>query len=312
MNIQSDKVTQVFLITGFLGAGKTSFLKNILKETKDKVGVLVNEFGKISIDGPLLRLPNTRLIELNNGSIFCSCIKEHFIQSLKEMIMNQPEKIFIESSGLADPSNMVQIVELIHKEITEPFEYKGSICLVDGLYFEQELKKMVSVERQIKHSQGVLVNKIDLICSDQVEAIHAKIREINDHVPIWDVQHGEIDIKQLELSQSPITCENTTNKEENRPYVIMMRLEEEVEPESLQCMIEEIKYCFYRIKGIIRYREQQLTLDTVMEKLNFGVYEGIKDEEQVLVFISSVGVTAVANIVSAAEKWIPGMYELIS
>jgi G3E family GTPase len=302
--------TQVILISGFLGAGKTSFLKHVLGEQAETVGVLVNEFGKISIDGPVLQKDNMNLIELNNGSIFCSCIKEHFIQSLKELISKQLDTIYIESSGLADPSNMLQIVELIHKELPFSFNYKGSICIVDSLYFDQELKKMVSVERQIKHSQVVIINKVDLVDPGQVEIIHQQIKAINQEVRIYCTSFGRVDIKSIEFSQRKQSYEGTTNKEDNRPFVIIMRLEAGVTMENIQGMVEQIKAHFYRIKGIIREGERSLTIDTVLNKLDISDYEEKEEGEQIIVLISAIGVTAVSYIIAAAEKWIPGLYLL--
>jgi G3E family GTPase len=252
------------------------------------------------------------LIELNNGSIFCSCIKEHFIQSLKDLIELRLETIFIESSGLADPSNMVQIVKLIKNEVSAVFDYLGSICLIDGLYFEQELKKMVSVERQIKHSQVVLVNKVDLIDAEKLLKIHQKVSEINPVVKIYDMSFGEIDFGSLEFSERPTSFESTTNKEDNRPYVIVMRLKAGVEKDQLLGMVDQIKVHFYRIKGILRLGDSRMTIDTVGDQLDIAEYHSIAEEEQVVVFISAIGVTAVSHIVNAANHWIPGKYILES
>ncbi len=305
-------MTRIFLITGFLGAGKTSFLKHILEERHETVGVIVNEFGKISIDGPILQKEHMNLIELNNGSIFCSCIKENFIRSLKEVIEKKLDCIFIESSGLADPSNMVQIVELIKKEVENPFDYVGSICIIDGLYFEQELKKMVSVERQIKHSQVVLINKIDLIDEAQLDKIHDKVLEINPDAKIHHMTFGAVAFEDLEFGERPQTYEGTTNKEDNRPYVIVMRLKKEVEIDRLQAMIEPIKAYFHRIKGIVRQGDGRLTIDTVQDRMDIGHYHGGGEEEQILIFISAIGVKAVSHILNAANQNIPGSFELES
>lgn len=305
-------MVRIYLITGFLGSGKTTFLKQVLTNSQEKVGVLVNEFGKISIDGPILQKAHMNLVELNNGSIFCSCIKEYFIQSLKDLITQDLDAIFIESSGLADPSNMLQIVDLISKEIPTPFDYVGSICIIDGLHFEQELKKMVSVERQIVHSQIILINKVDLIDATQLEKTHQKIRELNPEVTILDMSFGQMDFGALRFAPKLKSSEMTTNKEENRPYVIVMRLKQESPLVQIQGMVSQLKDHCHRIKGIIRNGSSLYTIDTVLETLDVQPYTSPNAEEQVLVFISSIGVKAVSLIIQAANTWIPDSYVLES
>ncbi|PKM48674.1 MAG: GTP-binding protein, partial [Firmicutes bacterium HGW-Firmicutes-6] len=98
---------KLILLTGFLGAGKTTMLKKLLIEYEGrKIGVLMNEFGETGIDGQLIKNEDFDLIELNNGSVFCVCLKENFIKGLAEFLHHQLEIVFVESSGVADPSNM--------------------------------------------------------------------------------------------------------------------------------------------------------------------------------------------------------------
>ncbi len=80
------KPIKLYTVTGFLGAGKTSFLKHVLERSGDaKVGVIQNEFGKIGIDGDIIRKDGMEMIEINRGSIFCSCLQLSFIEALQEM-----------------------------------------------------------------------------------------------------------------------------------------------------------------------------------------------------------------------------------
>ena len=71
--------TKLYLLTGFLGAGKTTFLTSVLNDLPDKkVAVIMNEFGKVGIDGPIIQKDGMELVELNRGSIFCSCLQLSF------------------------------------------------------------------------------------------------------------------------------------------------------------------------------------------------------------------------------------------
>ena len=92
---------KLYFLTGFLGSGKTTLLKNLLENMEGmKVGVIQNELGKISIDGTVLQNDDIHMVELNRGSIFCSCLRLSFVDALAKMSQQGLEYVFVESSGL--------------------------------------------------------------------------------------------------------------------------------------------------------------------------------------------------------------------
>ena len=104
-----------FLICGFLGSGKTTFLKHILNSLgeKHKIAIIQNEFSLFGVDGKELLNTgkNFRLIEINNGSVFCICQLSNFLSALDTLIENHnPEMIFLEASGLSDPVNILELL----------------------------------------------------------------------------------------------------------------------------------------------------------------------------------------------------------
>ena len=103
--------TKLYVLTGFLGSGKTTLLLKILEHLKGhRVGIIQNEFGKLSIDGDILRDDDIKMVEITRGSIFCSCLKLSFVSALSEMAQQDFEYLFVESSGLGDPSNVEEIL----------------------------------------------------------------------------------------------------------------------------------------------------------------------------------------------------------
>ena len=103
---------KLYFLTGFLGSGKTTLLKNLLENMEGmKVGVIQNELGKISIDGTVLQNDDIHMVELNRGSIFCSCLRLSFVDALAKMSQQGLEYVFVESSGFGDPSNAEEILE---------------------------------------------------------------------------------------------------------------------------------------------------------------------------------------------------------
>lgn len=104
-------MSRLYVITGFLGAGKTTFLKQFARLFPDqRLAVLVNEFGKEDIDGVLLREVHARLAEIHNGSIFCACRLEQFVDTLAQLAEDEPDVILVETSGLSDPTNVRRLL----------------------------------------------------------------------------------------------------------------------------------------------------------------------------------------------------------
>lgn len=92
--------TKLYVLTGFLGSGKTTVLLKLLEILKGhRIGIIQNEFGKLGIDGTILRNDEIQMVEINRGSIFCSCLKLNFVQALAEMAAQDFEYLFVESSG---------------------------------------------------------------------------------------------------------------------------------------------------------------------------------------------------------------------
>ena len=121
------------MLTGFLGAGKTTLLQKILEEYSDqKIGVLINEFGAVSIDSELVEGEGIDMTELSNGSIFCACLKDKFVEALIELSGKDIDYLFIEASGLADPANMEDILSGLQEHLTRRYDYTHSVCIVDS------------------------------------------------------------------------------------------------------------------------------------------------------------------------------------
>ena len=149
---------QIVLLSGFLGAGKTTLMQRLLDAYSDrKIGVIINEFGEINIDAKLVSRDGIEMAELSNGSIFCACIKDKFVDGLIAMSRTDIEYLFIEASGLADPSNMGEIVEGIRRETGGNLIIKGSVCVTDGVNFLDLVDMLPALSRQIKHANAVII-----------------------------------------------------------------------------------------------------------------------------------------------------------
>jgi len=303
---------KIYLITGFLGAGKTTFLRHQLERNDHKIGILMNEFGKISMDTIAVQHDSVELLELKNGSIFCSCLKEHFISGLKTLILSGLDEIYIESSGLADPSDMSKVVSILDVDISGcPFDFMGTICLIDGLYFKEELKKFVSVERQVKHSHYVLINKIDLIDGDHLEEIKELILNINPKVNILTTTYGKMDLEALRFEKYYIEGEETTNREDNRPMSFVLKFNNNPEMKALESFIKDMGGYFFRVKGYVQVANLWYKIDIVNNQIDIVPYTGnVTSEFNKLVFLSSKGIKSITHLSTCAEKYLSDLFDI--
>jgi len=198
-----EKPIALYLIGGFLGAGKTTFLKRYLDHFKgQKIGVLVNEFGLIGVDGPVLHRGGIEMVELSKGSIFCACLKQDFVKSLKAFSEMPIDALIIENSGMADPGGMQLILNQIKPFLERQYKYRGLICLVDCVTFPDYIEVLMPLQNQIISADFILINKTDLVSTEQVAEIHAIIKGYNPLAICYDTIHGEVPFAYLEENLS--------------------------------------------------------------------------------------------------------------
>jgi G3E family GTPase len=292
----------LYLLTGFLGSGKTTFLTNVLKDlSNEKVGVIMNEFGKIGIDGTIIEKDGMELVEINRGSIFCSCLKLSFVSAMMEMVERSIEYLFVESSGLADPSNIGEILDAIESVKGDVYDYKGAICIVDGMHFLEQIKDLETVERQLKHCHLAVISKIDLIDNKTLEEIKTKIREINNKVTIQEAQFGKFDYDFIDedlMKNQWVESEDTTNTVENKPKTIGLTYAGEIKKEELTAFLKAVCTDCYRIKGFFKLEDGWNQVDVVNNKIDYKISD-TKEKESTLVFISKIGPNVIRKVFSS-------------
>lgn len=300
-----ENKTKLYLLTGFLGAGKTTFLTNVLDKLSDKkTGVIMNEFGKVGIDGTIIKKDDMELIELNRGSIFCSCLQLNFVSALTEMSDRNMEYVFVESSGLADPSNIGEFLDAVHVAKGDVYDYRGSICIVDGVNFLEQIHDIETVERQLKFCHLVVISKIDLIDEETLKNIKMKIKEINPKAEITTSVNGKVDFNFLEkdlMENDWLGTEDTTNTPENKPKTLTLTFNGETTKEKLTQFIDLIKNDSYRIKGFFKLEDGWNQVDVVGKRIDYKVVDE-KSESSQLVIISKIGPQIIRPIFNAWEE----------
>ncbi|WP_367566806.1 GTP-binding protein [Lacrimispora sp.] len=186
--------TQIFVISGFLGAGKTTLIQKLLKESfhNEKIVLIENDFGDISVDAALLKSGGIEVREMNSGCICCS-LSGDFIKALKELLNRfQPDKIIIEPSGVGKLSDIMKACS--DPRILPLAEVKAKITIADVKRCKMYLDNFGEFfEDQIKNADTVLLSRTDEF-PDKINAAREIIKELNPHAAIfskpWDQING--------------------------------------------------------------------------------------------------------------------------
>ena len=175
----------VTVLTGFLGAGKTTLLNRILTERHGKkYAVVVNEFGEEGIDNDLVVDADEEVFEMNNGCICCT-ERGDLIRILSGLMKraDQLDAIIVETTGLADPAPVAQTF-FVDEDVAERTKLDAIVTVADAVHLDAQLGEHHEAEEQIAFADVVLLNKTDLIQSENLESVETRIRKINPYAKI--------------------------------------------------------------------------------------------------------------------------------
>ncbi|MDG0789474.1 GTP-binding protein [Cohnella ginsengisoli] len=195
-NDYGDKPIQVYVLSGYLGSGKTTVLQKLLEGSKAKgwrTAVLMNEAGDVNLDGELLA-KDVPMAELLGGCICCSVKNDLGVSLLQLARDHRPDVIWIESTGVAQPLEMMDAVTEV--SMYAKLELRGLITVVDARHLLDRLrlgagKTLRLMREQIRGASLLLLSKTDLVGPGEAEEVRAQLREWNPSAAIEDIVKGE-------------------------------------------------------------------------------------------------------------------------
>ncbi|MEM9888465.1 MAG: GTP-binding protein [Bacteroidota bacterium] len=254
----------VQLITGFLGAGKTTFLNHFIQESsEERLFVIENEVGKINVDCELVMGGVEDIAGLTAGCLCCSLYDE-LLSVLEEVSMRREEfdRLVIETTGVADPSSIIQTF-LGNRMVERVFELQQVICLADAAYIEENIAATDEARRQLVSADVVLLNKCDQVSAAEIETITEKLNGIHPTATIFHGSQGIFPIDKI-LNVKPFHDEQTIQiaptlpKSVHRHNNITTFTLSFDRPFRLESLARELiklarlhRHQVYRIKGII-------------------------------------------------------------
>jgi len=242
------------LITGFLGSGKTTFLKEFLAQFAEnqKIAVVQNEFADAGIDGRELKESGWKfdLLEVNKGSVFCVCLFSGFRLQLSNFIDTyQPDIVILEATGLADPLAISEL--LMANELQERVYLAKVWTIVDALHFNK-VNQMQAVKNQLVIADEILLNKSDLISDEKKQLILHEIEAINPLAKCYYTSYCKKEFSELnenpakqKISGQPNTAPQGIRTQVYRtPYTIKRK--------NINYLITQLNEDIYRLKGYVR------------------------------------------------------------
>jgi G3E family GTPase len=188
----------VTVLTGFLGAGKTTLVNRILSENHGKrIAVIENEFGEVGVDHELVIGADEEIFETSNGCICCT-VRGDLIRILTQLRKRRDrfDSILIETTGLADPGPVAQTF-FVDEDLKEYFSLDAIVTLVDAHHFEQALRDSPIALDQIAFADVILLNKIDLVDAAALEGIERRLRAISGTATVIRSRNAEVPLERV-------------------------------------------------------------------------------------------------------------------
>lgn len=294
---------RLYLITGFLGAGKTTFLKNFIRLFPgQKIRLIVNEFGREGVDGALLAELDAFLTEIAGGSVFCACRMDQFEKALRETAPGT-DVILVEASGLSDPTGVRKLFAQTGR--FPDVDYQGAVCLVDAVRFPKLYATARICVKQLAASEVAVVNKTDCADEAQLARTLACIRGQRPEIPLVQTAFGAVDAsildtlaraRQLPTGDLPLTADLTLRR-------LSVHIAPTITPYELQKFIEMFAENTFRVKGFVQTSEGMLLADCVGNVVSLRPCENVPPERAGILNVLSGAGMPVRKAVLDACRW---------
>lgn len=261
MQLPVSTTTPVTIVGGFLGSGKTSLLNHILTRTNGKrVAVLVNDFGAINVDAKLIVAIEGETVSMLNGCVCCT-IRDDLLIEVERLLASEdpPEHIVIETSGVSKP---VSVAETFINPSVQSFVDVRIIVVLDALLaFDEQAEYHDLAIDHIRLADLVVINKTDLVTSQQLSDLKRKVESIAGRSRIWETSFGEVPLQLIfdDLANRAMACVQSVHaREPEHPHhdyefkTWTYCSEASWSFNALQRAMETLPSDIYRAKGIVR------------------------------------------------------------
>ena len=296
-----EELPKLIVLTGFLGAGKTSFLSHFIEYQASRnlfVAVIQNEIGEKGLDARLLG-QHYAVEEIDEGCVCCTLI-DNLTAAIDQIRQNyQPDFIIVETTGLANPANLLSELS----ELQDRLEFCSVTCVLDALNAGKTIPAYAIQQDQIRVSDTIVINKMDLAEPDAIRNLEHKVRDLNPFCSMHKASNGDVSPRELygvnfeglhnpQLSE-PCGCSHDGHHHQcatHHQYGIRSELWKPAGPvnkQALESFLLELPPSVLRVKGLIRFEgDEGLSIcQHVPNSVQLTSYRGQDNPSEFLVFI---------------------------
>jgi G3E family GTPase len=199
--MKEHKSIPVTILTGFLGAGKTTVLNRIIQQQPDtKFAIIENEYGDIGIDNELVVGAEDDIFEMSNGCICCT-LNSELVAVLSKLVNSEYnfDHLIIETTGLAEPDG-VAAAFMVDPAVQHYFKLDATICLVDAMHIDELLEEREEAKRQLTFADFIIINKKSEIETTALQTLQQKLSQINTFAGMECCDYGQFETNILALN----------------------------------------------------------------------------------------------------------------
>ena len=245
------------LISGYLGTGKTTLINNLLRTTKKKIALLVNDFGDVNIDESLIEARTDSVLSIAGGCVCCSYGNE-LIETLESMNSNEilPDHIVLEASGIALPSKIIQTISLM-----DFLSFHGTVLLTDASRLRSQLNDLYisdTISLQIEQHDLLVLNKTDLLAEDELLNCIDTLSKRFEIRKFLKTVNAYIEEEDMLLDFGPSHKINLEKKQEHGFISSTIKPTGTMNAEALSTLLRDPVYNIERAKGFFKNKKGEV------------------------------------------------------